>query len=135
MIEALAAISGTGLLGALAAVVYLAIRVANQSEQLADARVAQATTEEHLAEAQYKLDQTQLALTSALKLNTAQAKELADAIGTPPNPDLPPDDVHDRVARLLAQFTVSSTDNGAGPATDRGVPPNGTTGTAPPRAG
>ena len=133
MIEALAAISGTGLLGALAAVVYLAIRVANQSEALADARVAQAATESHFEEAQYKLAQTQLALASALKLNDAQAKELADAIGTQPNTDLPPDDVHDRLVRWLQANTSTSTD--AGPAAGTTVPTNGAAAAPPPRAG
>lgn len=133
MIEALAAISGTGLLGALAAVVYLAIRVANQSEQLADARVAQAATEAHFEEAQYKLDQTQLALSSALKLTDAQAKELANAIGTPPNPDLPPDDIHDRLVRWLAANTSASTDTGT--PSDATVPANSAATAATPRAG
>ena len=122
MIEALAAISGTGLLGALAAVVYLAIRVANQSEALADARVAQVVTEEHLAEAQFKLAQVQAALEASEHAVDVQSKELSANDEKPINEDLAADDVAGRVRRLFASWAVSDASAAAHSAAGATVP-------------
>lgn len=119
-------LSGSATLGSLALTAYLVVKSLELSSQLNDARQAQYTVTEQVTETNYKLQQTQLALATALKLNDAQAKELADAIGTQPNTDLPKDDVHDRVARILSQFTTASTDTTATHPAGAAVPADAT---------
>lgn len=119
-------LSGSATLGSLALVAYLVIELLKAKDAATDARVQMSTVTEQAAEANYKLTQVQLALASALKLNDAQAKELNDAIGAKPNPDLPADDVHDRIVRWLSQNTSTSTDSNAGSAPGTAVPQVGT---------
>ena len=110
----------------LAFTAYIVIELLKAKDAATDARVQMSTVTEQAAEANYKLTQVQLALASALKLNDSQAKELSNAIGAKPNPDLPADDVHDRIVRWLSQNTSATTDSNAGGATGAAVPQVGT---------
>lgn len=116
---ALAAVLAAALAGAVAAITWLAYRAVSGADRqvaagdgAADARVAQVATEAELERVQFELETTKQALGRAAARAAALEEEMFRA-HPPPNTDLAPDDVRERVRRLAATW-------GAAEAADRG---------------
>jgi hypothetical protein len=122
MIEAALIAAGAGGLGMVGVIVWLVVRYVEKTDALADARVAQSQTESHLEEAQFKLEQVQLALTASEHVVDVQSKELSADDDKPTNTDLAPDDTAGRVRRLFASWAVSDASAAAATAASAAVP-------------
>lgn len=111
MTDVIATILGASQAGSLVVIVWLVYKVVTKTEAHADAQIACNTAVERVAEANFKLQQVQTALTRELQLNESQAAELQKAINVPDpqnEQDAANGNLHAVVTRVLSQLSKAN---------------------------